>query len=85
MDGASSDVVLESRRFNRRSVPGQSERVVEEARASDDNARLTVGVDLNARVEFRHTSVISGVAHGTIGGFGPDSYRLAILAMKELL
>lgn len=38
-----------------------------------------------AREEFRHTSVISGVAHGTIGGFGPDSYRLAILAMKELL
>jgi len=38
-----------------------------------------------AREEFRHTSVISGVANGTIGGFGPDSYRLAILAMKELL
>jgi 3-dehydroquinate dehydratase-2 len=38
-----------------------------------------------AREEFRHTSVISGVAHGTIAGFGPDSYRLAILAMKELL
>ena len=38
-----------------------------------------------AREEFRHTSVISGVAHGTIAGFGPDSYRLAILAMKELI
>ncbi len=38
-----------------------------------------------AREEFRHTSVISGVAHGTIAGFGPDSYRLALLAMKELL
>ncbi|MEJ0014651.1 MAG: type II 3-dehydroquinate dehydratase [Actinomycetota bacterium] len=38
-----------------------------------------------AREEFRHTSVISGVAHGTIGGFGPDSYRLALLAMKELI
>lgn len=38
-----------------------------------------------AREEFRHTSVISGVALGTIGGFGPDSYRLALLAMRELI
>ena len=38
-----------------------------------------------AREEFRHTSVISGVANGTIGGFGPNSYRLALLAMKELI
>ena len=38
-----------------------------------------------AREEFRHTSVISSVAHGTIGGFGPDSYRLALIAMKELI
>ena len=38
-----------------------------------------------AREDFRHTSVISGVAHGTIAGFGPDSYRLALLAMKELI
>ena len=36
------------------------------------------------REEFRHTSVISGVAKGTIAGFGPDSYRLALLALKEL-
>jgi 3-dehydroquinate dehydratase-2 len=34
-----------------------------------------------AREEFRHTSVISGVATGTIGGFGPDSYRLALEAL----
>jgi 3-dehydroquinate dehydratase-2 len=38
-----------------------------------------------AREEFRHTSVISGVATGTIGGFGPNSYRLALIAMKELI
>lgn len=37
-----------------------------------------------AREEFRHTSVISGVAKGTIAGFGPDSYRLAIDAMRGL-
>jgi 3-dehydroquinate dehydratase-2 len=38
-----------------------------------------------AREEFRHTSVISGVANGTIGGFGPDSYRLALRALTALL
>lgn len=34
-----------------------------------------------AREEFRHTSVISGVADGTIGGFGPHSYALALQAL----
>lgn len=38
-----------------------------------------------AREEFRHTSVISGVAHGTIAGFGPNSYVLAIIALKNLI
>lgn len=38
-----------------------------------------------AREEFRHTSVISGVAKGTIGGFGPDSYRLALRALTTLI
>ena len=38
-----------------------------------------------SREEFRHTSVISGVANGTIGGFGPNSYVLAIIAMQNLL
>jgi 3-dehydroquinate dehydratase-2 len=38
-----------------------------------------------AREEFRHTSVISGVATGTIAGFGPNSYVLAINALKSLL
>jgi 3-dehydroquinate dehydratase-2 len=37
-----------------------------------------------AREEFRHTSVISGVANGTIGGFGPDSYRLALIALTNI-
>jgi len=37
-----------------------------------------------AREEFRHTSVISGVATGTIGGFGPNSYVLALIALKAL-
>jgi 3-dehydroquinate dehydratase-2 len=39
----------------------------------------------SAREEFRHTSVISGVATGTIAGFGVDSYRLALRAVATLL
>ena len=38
-----------------------------------------------AREEFRHTSVISGVANGTIGGFGPNSYSLALAALRTLI
>ena len=38
-----------------------------------------------SREEFRHTSVISGVALGTIAGFGPHSYVLAIIALKNLI
>ena len=33
------------------------------------------------RERFRHTSVVAGVATGTIAGFGPDSYRLALHAL----
>lgn len=38
-----------------------------------------------SREEFRHTSVISGVANGTIGGFGPNSYVLAIIALSKMV
>ena len=38
-----------------------------------------------AREEFRHTSLISGVATGTIAGFKEESYRLALFAMKSLI
>jgi len=38
-----------------------------------------------AREEFRHTSVISGIANGTIAGFGPHSYELALIALKTLI
>ena len=34
-----------------------------------------------ARETFRHTSVIGGVATGTVAGFGFDSYRLALIAV----
>ncbi len=36
-----------------------------------------------AREEFRHTSVVAGVATGTIAGFGVDSYRLALTAIAQ--
>ena len=38
-----------------------------------------------AREEFRHTSVISGIATGTIAGFGPNSYALALDALRKIL
>lgn len=34
-----------------------------------------------AREGFRHTSVVAGVATGTIAGFGIESYRLALAAI----
>ena len=38
----------------------------------------------HAREEFRHTSVISGVATGVIAGLGFDSYVLALSAVGRL-
>ena len=38
----------------------------------------------HTREEFRHTSVISGVATGVIAGFGFDSYVLALAAISRL-
>lgn len=50
------------------------------------DAIAAVGVDVIevhisnvlSREEFRHTSLIGGVCRGSIAGFGPDSYRLAV-------
>jgi len=39
----------------------------------------------HSREEFRHTSVISGVATGVIAGFGFDSYSLAVDAINRKL
>lgn len=36
-----------------------------------------------AREEFRHTSLISGLAKGTISGFGLNSYLLALSALAQ--
>ena len=37
----------------------------------------------HTREEFRHTSVISGVATGVIAGFGIDSYALALRQLSD--
>ena len=39
----------------------------------------------HSREEFRHRSVISGVATGVVLGFGADSYTLALAQMTTLL
>jgi 3-dehydroquinate dehydratase II len=39
----------------------------------------------NAREPWRHTSVVSPVATGTIAGFGGHGYELAVLALARLL
>ena len=38
-----------------------------------------------SREEFRHTSFTAGHAHGVIAGFGLDSYRLGLRALRKLL
>jgi 3-dehydroquinate dehydratase-2 len=38
-----------------------------------------------ARESFRHASVVSAVADGTIAGFGPGSYELALRAVARLI
>lgn len=38
--------------------------------------------NVHTREEFRHQSMLSAVCEGVIAGFGMDSYRLAIEAIK---
>ena len=38
-----------------------------------------------ARESFRHHSYVAPIAAGTIAGFGPNSYRLALEAMIHIL
>lgn len=39
--------------------------------------------NVHTREEFRHRSMISAACRGVICGFGLDSYRLAVSALKE--
>lgn len=41
--------------------------------------------NIAAREEFRHTSLIGRACAGSISGFGLDSYRLGIEAVREIV
>lgn len=41
--------------------------------------------NVHAREEWRRRSVLAGACVGGVYGFGPDSYRLALLALARLL
>jgi 3-dehydroquinate dehydratase-2 len=41
--------------------------------------------NVHARESFRHHSYFSDIAIGTIGGFGANSYKLALLAAHDFL
>ncbi|MFA5093168.1 MAG: type II 3-dehydroquinate dehydratase [Candidatus Omnitrophota bacterium] len=41
--------------------------------------------NIHSREEFRHKSLISPVAHGTILGFGAKSYLLGLAAILDLI
>lgn len=41
--------------------------------------------NIAAREEFRRQSVVADVARGTITGFGIDSYRLGLRALRRIL
>lgn len=74
-----SDVVLNPAAFTHYSY------AMRDAAAQVTGARLRlVEVHITnpyARETFRHTSVVGGVATGTVAGFGLDSYRLALSAL----
>lgn len=56
------------------------------AEACKKNPAVVIEVHISnphSREEFRRKSVISPMVHGTIAGFGIDSYRLALLAIKD--
>lgn len=41
--------------------------------------------NIYSREEFRHTSLVSPVAKGSIMGFGPKSYSLGLMALLDLI
>jgi 3-dehydroquinate dehydratase-2 len=78
---ASSDVVINPAAFTHYSY------ALRDACAMVTKAKLNlIEVHISnphTREEFRHTSVISGVATGVIAGFGIDSYALALRQLSD--
>ena len=59
---------------------------IHDALAAFDGVKVEVHLsNPNAREAWRHTSVVSPVATGTIVGFGGTGYRLAVTAIAEKL
>ncbi|MFT3854594.1 MAG: type II 3-dehydroquinate dehydratase [Ilumatobacteraceae bacterium] len=59
---------------------------IHDALAAFDGVKVEVHLsNPNAREGWRHTSVVSPVATGTIVGFGGTGYRLAVTAIAERL
>jgi 3-dehydroquinate dehydratase II len=59
---------------------------IHDALAAFDGVKIEVHLsNPNAREAWRHTSVVSPVATGTIVGFGGSGYRLAVAAIAEKL
>ncbi len=78
---AGSDVILNPAAFTHYSYA-----LRDAAAMVTDAGLLLIEVHISnphAREEFRHTSVISGVATGVILGLGFDSYRLALQFIRS--
>lgn len=59
---------------------------IHDALAAFDGVKVEVHLsNPNAREAWRHTSVVSPVATGTIVGFGGTGYRLAVEAIADAL
>ena len=59
---------------------------IHDALAAFDGVKVEVHLsNPNAREAWRHTSVVSPVATGSIVGFGGTGYRLAVAAIAEKL
>jgi 3-dehydroquinate dehydratase-2 len=77
---ASSGVILNPAAFTHYSI------AVRDAAAMVEAPIIEVHLsNIAAREEFRRQSVVADLAHGTIAGFGIDSYRLALRALHRLI